>query len=156
MLDIVWKCLATGCVAGLGVLLVQYIWDQLKRNFKKGLPPGPYGLPFVGYLPFMPKDGHRGVEALKDKYGTVFGVTLGSRYVVFLCDFGSIKEALSQDSLLNRPEEFPFMVHKESQGLIVLNGPLWKEQRRFSLRLFKNLGIATQAMEGHIHVRHTY
>uniref|UniRef100_A0A6B0VDT0 Cytochrome n=1 Tax=Ixodes ricinus TaxID=34613 RepID=A0A6B0VDT0_IXORI len=151
MLDIVWKCLATGCVAGLGVLLVQYFWDQLKRNFKKGLPPGPYGLPFVGYLPFMSKDGYRGVEALKEKYGTVFGVTLGSRYVVFLCDFGSIKEALSQDSLLDRPDVFPFMVHKESQGLVVLNGPLWKEQRRFSLRLFKNLGMATQVMERHIH-----
>ncbi|XP_029851585.2 cytochrome P450 2J6-like [Ixodes scapularis] len=151
MMDIVWKCLAAGCVAGLGVLLVQYFWEQLKRNLKKGLPPGPYGLPFVGYLPFMPKNGHRGVEALKDKYGPVFGVTLGSRYVVFLCDFTCIKEALSQDSLLNRPVEFPFMVHKESQGLAVLNGPLWKEQRRFSLRLFKKLGIATQAMERHIH-----
>uniref|UniRef100_A0A6B0VBW2 Cytochrome n=1 Tax=Ixodes ricinus TaxID=34613 RepID=A0A6B0VBW2_IXORI len=151
MLDIVWKCLATGCVAGLGVLLVQYFWDQLKRNFKKGLPPGPYGLPLVGYLPFMSKDGYRGVEALKEKYGSVFGVTLGSRYVVFLCDFGCIKEALGQDSLLDRPDVFPFMVHKESQGLVVLNGPLWKEQRRFSLRLFKKLGMETQVMERHIH-----
>ncbi|KAH9381765.1 hypothetical protein HPB48_010584 [Haemaphysalis longicornis] len=149
---VLWKYLVTGVIAGFGALLLQYLWDLLKRNLRRDLPPGPYGLPLVGYLPFMPKEGHRGVEELKNKYGPVFGVHLGSRYVVFLCDFESTKEALSQDCLLDRPEEFPFMVHEKSQGLMVLNGPLWKEQRRFSLRLFKNLGIATQAMENHIHV----
>lgn len=148
---VLWKCLLTGAVAGFGALLLQYLWDLLKRNLRRDLPPGPYGLPLVGYLPFMPKEAHRGLEELKKKYGSVFGVHLGSRYVVFLCDFESTKEALSQDCLLDRPEEFPFMVNEKSQGLMVLNGPLWKEQRRFSLRLFKNLGIATQAMENHIH-----
>lgn len=153
---VLWKYLVTGVIAGFGALLLQYLWDLLKRNLRRDLPPGPYGLPLVGYLPFMPKEGHRGVEELKNKYGPVFGVHLGSRYVVFLCDFESTKEALSQDCLLDRPEEFPFMVHEKSQGLMVLNGPLWKEQRRFSLRLFKNLGIATQAMENHIHEELSY
>lgn len=156
MLGVFWKCIVTGLVAGVGVLLLQYLWDMLKRSLRRDLPPGPFGLPLLGYLPFMPKDGHRGVEALREKYGNVFGVHLGCRYVVFLCDFCSVKEALSQDSLLNRPEEFPFKVNEHSQGLIVLNGPLWKEQRRFSLKLFKNLGIATSAMEKHIHEELSY
>ncbi|XP_075553184.1 cytochrome P450 2J4-like [Dermacentor variabilis] len=156
MLGVFWRCLVTGLIAGVGALVLQYLWDILKRCLRRDLPPGPFGVPLLGYLPFMPKDGHHGVEALRQKYGNVFGVHLGCRYVVFLCDFGSIKEALSQDSLLNRPEEFPFKVNEHSQGLIVLNGPLWKEQRRFSLKLFKNLGIATQAMEKHIHEELSY
>lgn len=156
MLGVFWRCIVTGLVAGVGAVVLQYLWDTLRRCLRKDLPPGPFGVPLLGYLPFMPKDGHRGVEALRQKYGNIFGVHLGSRYVVFLCDFESVKEALSQDSLLNRPEEFPFKVNEHSQGLIVLNGPLWKEQRRFSLKLFKNLGIATTAMEKHIHEELSY
>lgn len=37
-------------------------------------------------------------------------------------------------------------------GLLLINGPLWKLQRRFSLKVFKNLGVATPAMERHIRV----
>ncbi|XP_077487344.1 cytochrome P450 2J4-like [Amblyomma americanum] len=149
MQTLFWKCLAAGLVAGAGALLLQYMWNMLRRNLRKDLPPGPIGVPLLGYLPFMPKD-HRGVEALRKKYGNVFGFNVGSRYVVFLCDFDSVKEAFTQDALLQRPEELPFNIHEESQGLIVLNGPLWKEQRRFSLKTFKNLGMATPAMERHI------
>lgn len=151
MLEILWKSLFTGFLAAFGVLLVQLLVQTLRRNFRRGLPPGPYGLPFFGYLPFMSKDGHLGVEDLKKKYGNVFGVNLGCRYVVFLCDFDVIKEALSKDCLLDRPNEFPFKVNKKSQGLIVCNGPLWKESRRLSLKLFKNLGMASETMERHIH-----
>lgn len=149
MQEVLWKSLATGLVAIVGTLLLQYVWDAFKRCMRKDLPPGPYGLPLLGYLLSMPRD-HHGVEALRKKYGNVFGLHLGSRYVVFLCDFNSVKEAFSQDALLNRPEEFPFKVHEESQGLIVINGPLWRVHRRFSLKVFKNLGMTTPVMEGHM------
>ncbi|KAL1421115.1 hypothetical protein MTO96_023422 [Rhipicephalus appendiculatus] len=48
-----------------------------------------------------------------------------------------------------RPE-FPFNVNEHSQGLLVINGPLWKIQRRFSLKLFNKLGMATP-YNGKIH-----
>ncbi|KAH6928519.1 hypothetical protein HPB50_016856 [Hyalomma asiaticum] len=107
MQEVLWKGLATGLLALVGALLLQYVWDVFKRCVRKDLPPGPYGLPLLGYLLSMPRD-HHGVEALRKKYGNVFGLHLGSRYVVFLCNFNSVKEAFSQDALLNRPEEFPF------------------------------------------------
>lgn len=76
MLGVFWRCLVTGLVAGVGALVLQYLWDILKRCLRRDLPPGPFGVPLLGYLPFMPKDGHRGVEALRQKYGNVFGCVL--------------------------------------------------------------------------------
>lgn len=99
----------------------------------------------------MTKYGHRDIETLKQKYGNVFGLRLGLRYVVFLCDFGSIKEALTNDALLDRAHEFPLNVHEKSQSMILANGPRWKEQRRFTIRTFKTLISTTQALETHIH-----
>ncbi|XP_064475951.1 cytochrome P450 2J6-like [Ornithodoros turicata] len=138
-------------IPALVTLIVCLIIHEIPRLTRKGLPPGPYGLPVVGYLPFLGKDAHRDMDQLRKQYGNIFGMFLGSRFVVGLCDYPAVKEALSQDALLNRPKDIPFAMNKESQGLMVVNGPLWREQRRFSLRLFKNLGVTTQTMEQHIH-----
>ena len=39
---------------------------------KKRLPPGPTGLPFVGYTPFLGKAPHRSITKLGEKYGNIF------------------------------------------------------------------------------------
>ncbi|KAH6928465.1 hypothetical protein HPB50_016612 [Hyalomma asiaticum] len=142
------ECAITALVVALGATLVHYLWFLLRRALKRDLPPGPRGLPLLGYLPFMTMDGHREIEALRRKYGNVFGLHLGFRYVVFLCDFDSIKEALSKDALLDRAEEFPLNVHEKSQSIIVSNGLQWKEQRSFTLRAMKAL---TPTLEAHVH-----
>ncbi|KAL1416151.1 hypothetical protein MTO96_006417 [Rhipicephalus appendiculatus] len=87
----------------------------------------------------MTTDAQREIEALRRKYGNVFGLHLGFRYVVFLCDFESIKEALSKDALLDRAEEFPLNVYEKYQSIIVANGPEWKEQRAFMSKTLKTL-----------------
>ncbi|XP_054922661.2 cytochrome P450 2J6-like [Dermacentor andersoni] len=148
---VMWECAITALIVAIAAPLLQYLWFSLRRMFRPDLPPGPRGLPLLGYLPFMTEHGHRDIEALKQKYGNVFGLQFGFRYVVFLCDFGSIKEALWNDALLDRPHEFPDNVYEKYQSLIVANGPLWKEQRRFTIRTFKTLTSTTQALKTHIH-----
>ncbi|XP_075552187.1 cytochrome P450 2J4-like [Dermacentor variabilis] len=146
-----WECMITALVVALAAPLLHYLWFSLRRMFRPDLPPGPRGLPLLGYLPFMTQHGHRDIETLKQKYGNVFGLQLGFRYVVFLCDFGSIKEALWNDALLYRAHEFPLNVHEKSQSMILANGPRWKEQRRFTMRTFKTLISTTQVLERHIY-----
>ncbi|XP_075552186.1 cytochrome P450 2J4-like [Dermacentor variabilis] len=161
---VMWECTITALVVALVAPLLHYLWFSLRRMFRPDLPPGPRGLPLLGYLPFMTEYGHRDIERLKQKYGNVFGLQLGFRYVVFLCDFGSIKEALSNDALLDRPHEFPLNVHEKSQSMILANGPRWKEQRRFTIRTFKTLTSTTrvlqsgttQTLETHIHDELSY
>ncbi|KAL1417927.1 hypothetical protein MTO96_026379 [Rhipicephalus appendiculatus] len=135
-----WSYLAVGLVAGFASALLQFVWKLLGLSVRRNLPPGPRGLPFFGYLPFMLKDGHLEAEALKKN------VHLGSRYVVFLCDFNSIKAALSHSALLYRPREFP-LSNNPYESLITLNGTRWQEQHRFFLKMFRKLGAGTPAME---------
>ncbi|KAL1416156.1 hypothetical protein MTO96_006422 [Rhipicephalus appendiculatus] len=96
----------------------------------------------------MTTDAHREIEALRRKYGNVFGLHFGFRYVVFLCEFESIKEALSKDALLDRAEEFPLNIHEKSQSIVVTNGPEWKEQRAFMSKTLKTL---TPTLEKRVH-----
>ncbi|KAH7938249.1 hypothetical protein HPB49_021979 [Dermacentor silvarum] len=150
------KCVIAALIVALGAPLLHYLCFLLRRVFRRDLPPGPLGLPLLGYIPFMTKDGHRDIEALRQKYGNVFGLHFGFRYVVFLCDFTSAKEALSNDALLDRAQEFPLNVHEKSQSMILANGPPWREQRRFTMRTFKTLISTTQTVETHIHDELSY
>ncbi|XP_013776427.1 cytochrome P450 2J6-like [Limulus polyphemus] len=116
------------------------------RNF----PPGPIGLPVVGYLPFLKgKQTYLHITDLGKKYGNVFSLRLGSRYVVVLNDFKAVKEALSKDAFLGRPPDIQFRT-SEITSVAVSNGIAWKEQRRFSLHALRDLGFGKTKMEDHI------
>lgn len=75
-----------------------------ERQRKKGMPPGPVGLPLVGYIPFMPSDYGDKLLSLRQKYGKIFTLTLGSADVVFISDFDAMKKVMSQDKFNFRPD----------------------------------------------------
>ncbi|KAJ0802839.1 putative cytochrome P450 [Helianthus annuus] len=51
--------------------------------YTTSLPPGPYGLPIVGYLPFLGSNLHERFTEMAHKYGPIFSLQLGSKlYVV--------------------------------------------------------------------------
>ncbi|GIY72217.1 hypothetical protein CDAR_219001 [Caerostris darwini] len=52
-------------------VLIQKITYWYRVGRKK--PPGPIGLPFVGYLPFLGKEPHKALTKLKEKYGGLIG-----------------------------------------------------------------------------------
>ncbi len=65
-------------VSNLGsTLLVLLFFNIIKHIYyinksRKRLPPGPVGLPIVGYLPFLGKQPHKDIAKLGEKYGNVF------------------------------------------------------------------------------------
>lgn len=76
-----------------------YFW--WKRNTK--LPPGPTGLPIVGYLPWLdPKAPYETLTQLAHKYGPVYGLSLGNIYSVILTDPKTIKRVFSKDVTTGR------------------------------------------------------
>lgn len=50
------------------VFLIYQVFVKSRSNF----PPGPIGLPIVGYLPFMPRTSFLKFMELGKKYGNVF------------------------------------------------------------------------------------
>ncbi|GBM07696.1 hypothetical protein AVEN_272071-1, partial [Araneus ventricosus] len=63
-LDIVGVVLAT-----LIVIVSFYKWYS-HRRYK--LPPGPWGLPFLGYFPFLSKHPFKDLRKVAEKYGNIF------------------------------------------------------------------------------------
>ena len=55
-------------------VLFYYLMRHILGTYieRQRLPPGPIGLPLVGYLPFLGKHPHKDIAKLSDKYGNVF------------------------------------------------------------------------------------
>ncbi|KAL8238779.1 hypothetical protein R6Q59_015346 [Mikania micrantha] len=67
-------------VSVLVLVLVWYKWT-LSYSSKRSapLPPGPYGLPVIGYLPFLGHNLHERFTMMAHKYGPIFSLRLGSK-----------------------------------------------------------------------------
>lgn len=54
------------------VVIVACLAYQLIKNSKYKLPPGPVGLPIVGFMPFLKQNAYLQFLKLSKKYGDVF------------------------------------------------------------------------------------
>ncbi|KAL1140655.1 hypothetical protein AAG570_000585 [Ranatra chinensis] len=81
------------------------VWETLARC--KDLPPGPWGLPVVGYLPWLdPASPHLSLTRLAERYGPVYSVKLGGIFVVVLADARTIRQTLAKDAFAGRADLF--------------------------------------------------
>ncbi|KAH7864266.1 hypothetical protein Vadar_027650 [Vaccinium darrowii] len=76
-------------VLTISILLLSvfyYVWTFLKpRNqISAPLPPGPRGLPIVGYLPFLSTNLHQQFAELAHQYGPIYKLWLGKKLCVVL------------------------------------------------------------------------
>ncbi|KAL0312790.1 UNVERIFIED_CONTAM: 5-epiaristolochene 1,3-dihydroxylase [Sesamum radiatum] len=80
------------------ILIFSILWPirKLINSGKKTpfLPPGPRGLPIVGYLPFLSKDLHHQFTELAGKYGPIYKLWLGNKLCTVISSPSLIKEVL--------------------------------------------------------------
>lgn len=68
------------------------------------LPPGPRGLPLVGYLPYIRRDFHEELTLLSKQHGPIFSLRMGSELIVVLSDHKVIREAFRREEFACRPD----------------------------------------------------
>jgi len=136
-------------LVGLAVYLV-YKWLKRPDNF----PPGPMGLPLVGYIPFMnshhPKYSFKGMMTLAEIYGPVTAMYLGpSQVMISVCGYEAVQEALRNSDFDGRPElaAIKERTFGEKLGVMFTDGVFWQEQRRFTLRHLRDLGFGRSSSE---------
>lgn len=95
--------------------------------------PGPSGLPFVGYLPFLGRAPHEHLWQLVEKYGDIYQVNMASSPAIILSDPKLIREAFKQEAFSARPDMFLRDDILQNRGLVLTDGDKWKEQRRFAM-----------------------
>lgn len=86
----------------LGTFVLGF-WILKKINQWKNLPPGPWGFPIIGYLPYLDRQHpHLTLTKLSQQYGPIYGISMGSIYTVVLSDHKLIREAFSKDVFSGR------------------------------------------------------
>lgn len=116
------RCLVGWCrsilVFWFVVLLVRIAYSAISRIAK--LPPGPWGFPILGYLPFVRGDLHVHFGELTRKYGSVFCTRLGSQLIVVLSDYKMIRDAFRKEEFTGRPNtEFNNILEGYGKSLII-------------------------------------
>lgn len=103
-------------VAVCAVIVVYYLASSLRKSFRKelhyvfsllpnsSLPPGPWGLPVLGYIPFLAgRNPYTAFSQLADKYGGMAFVKLGKKNVLILRDPDMIRETYKLTAFSDRP-----------------------------------------------------
>ena len=81
---------STLVLASAFLLLASFLRWRKPNNF----PPGPLGLPVVGYTPFLGKNAGESIRKMKEKYGPVMSIQMGTEHWVVLNDFNSMQEVI--------------------------------------------------------------
>ncbi|XP_038061585.1 cytochrome P450 2F3-like [Patiria miniata] len=122
-------------------------------NRRGNLPPGPWGLPYFGLVPYLllmdwlyGLQRHEALARVAGRYGKVFSFTAFGRVVVVLNDAEAIKEAYQRREMNDRPR-MKVKNHSLGKGVAFASGDCWKEQRSFSIRTLESLGAGRPVHE---------
>ncbi|KAK1419071.1 hypothetical protein QVD17_28228 [Tagetes erecta] len=78
-----------------------YVWYKWTTS---RLPPGPYGLPVIGYIPFLRSNLHEQFTEMAHKYGPIFSLQLGRKLhvVVNSMDLAKVVAREQDNTFANR------------------------------------------------------
>lgn len=87
--------------------LVLGYWIFKKFKDLQGVPPGPWGMPVLGYLPFInAKYPHITMTELSKKYGPIYSIQMGCIFTVVLSDYKLVREAFAKECFSGRAPLF--------------------------------------------------
>jgi len=124
----------------------------------KNLPPGPLTFPFLGNMPqiVMGRRKHKRnydvFQELRQQYGDLFRISMGSKPMVFIFGPKYIKEVLVEKGqyFINRSQTELAVKLSGQKGIIFTNGHPWKEMRRFTLMTMRDFGLGKKSLESRV------
>ncbi|KAI6238712.1 (pine wood nematode) hypothetical protein [Aphelenchoides fujianensis] len=128
----------------LGVLLVAGLVHQFWWR-RRNLPPGPVPLPLVGNaLGFLTKERFEDqFFKWKQEHGDVYTIFLGPEPIVTELFVKNGDDYADRAAM----EAFDIATRGGIYGVIDTSGEIWREQRRFSLKVLRDFGLSKNRME---------
>ncbi|KAK3038475.1 hypothetical protein RJ639_029773 [Escallonia herrerae] len=122
-------------------LLTLFLFVRAFRKSRHGgtrLPPGPRGLPLVGYLPFLGTSLHQSFTELAQVHGPIFKLWLGSKLCVVLSSPAVIREVVRDRDVTfaNRDPTVAALVFSDNANNVIFgpNGSTWRMLRKIIVR----------------------
>ncbi|KAL4324786.1 hypothetical protein GQ457_11G010300 [Hibiscus cannabinus] len=103
------------------------------RSAKVNSPPGPYGVPLVGYLPFLRRNIHQTFMELANIYGPIFKLSIGQKLFVLISSPALAKEVL-------RDQDITFANRNPPIAAFTPYGPEWRMLRRIFVQEMQSNG----------------
>nr|QSD59123.1 CYP3682A1 [Diaphanosoma celebensis]QST15079.1 CYP370C10 protein [Diaphanosoma celebensis] len=130
------------------VALLGWLTFRTIRHFFFQLPPGPTGLPIVGYLPFLSSQPYVQFSEMVDKYGDIMSLRVGSFRVIVVSSLDLIREMFKESVFSGRTDMHIAASRQHAKlGLLLSDGRRWQDLRRFSLRNLRDLGFGKWSQE---------
>ncbi|XP_072263151.1 cytochrome P450 2J6-like [Pyxicephalus adspersus] len=132
------------------LLMIKYlkvIW------ISRSLPPGPIPFPLIGNLWALKFKLHpQTLTQLSSLYGKIYTVWLGDDPLVVMNGWRAVKDGIVSHSeeLSGRPVATFLKDLLGGGGILMSNGHVWKQQRRFGLMTLRNLGLGKRGLESRI------
>ncbi|PON92924.1 LOW QUALITY PROTEIN: Cytochrome P450, E-class, group I [Trema orientale] len=123
------------------VLLIIFLLHRRKSTQTipaSPLPPGPTGLPLVGYLPFLRTDLHRQFTELSSLYGPIYKLWLGKKLCVVIGSTSLAKQVLRDHDTVFANHDMSVTAYVATYGgndiVFQPYGPEWKKLRKIFVR----------------------
>lgn len=120
----------------VGMIAVIFFWWKTKRSSKACTPqpPGPRGLPLIGYLPFLGNDLHKSFTELAGVYGPVYKLWLGNKLFVVVSSPSLAKEVVRDNDMIFANRDAPIASLVSTYGGNDIAGadygPNWRKLRK--------------------------
>ncbi|KAL5728113.1 hypothetical protein ACHQM5_001235 [Ranunculus cassubicifolius] len=121
--------------------------SKLKKE-KVSLPPGPWGLPIVGNLPFLDPDLHSCFAKLSLKYGPIMKVQLGSQIGIVFSSPEAAKEVLQEQDTTFAHRDVPSTVFISTYGATDVAFAAYGEHWRMMRKLCVSELLSPKRLEG--------
>lgn len=136
------------------IFVLTILWLHQRTNIN--LPPGPFfHLPFIGNLREFTQhaDVRIALRKLRERYGNVYSLYMGSDLVVVVNGTDAVRELLvkSGDDFSDRPGTFVSRYRSKGHGIVNSNGHRWKTTRKFTLNTLRSFGFGKRSLETKIH-----
>ncbi|CAJ0569125.1 unnamed protein product, partial [Mesorhabditis spiculigera] len=135
-------------IVGLAAFLFhQFYWRR------RGFPPGPVPLPFVGNMleVIWKQPGYDAYLDWEKKYGPIVTYYMGTKRIVAITSYEMMKKYIVQqgDKFSDREhfQGFNDMYRGGNYGIIESDGQLWRDQRRFAISTLREFGMGKNLMQ---------
>ncbi|XP_066465797.1 cytochrome P450 1A5-like [Tiliqua scincoides] len=123
---------------------IRSFWKQIPQGLKK--VPGPIAYPVIGNMVEIGKNPHLSLTQMRQKYGDIMMVHIGTRPVLVLSGLETIKQALVRQGgdFVGRPDLYSFrhVADGESLSFGTDSGEVWLARRKLAQNALKNFAVS--------------